>query len=535
MASLIVFLAGLLVWLACASYLHRPFVGDQVDDGQYLVGAQSLRDGHGYRLPSRVGSPVATKYPPGVSIVTSLALRLAPGEPTLTRDQQIARAFMFACAIVLAVGLRRLARLCGLDAWVATFLALALLFHPTVMMSSHSLNADLPFAALATWLTCRWAERWQRGTGLTLRASVVDALIVSAAMIVRGNGITLLIAGLVAFVVVARSVRDCWRPAVLYPAALYLTTVVVLVGTVKAWAGAQAGPRDTGNYGTELAAAYAAAPHVLHYPLTNAARVPGLVAGVVLPMTQWMTPIVRTLDRFDPLRWTLDAAVLALIAIGLLRMVRPHLGPAVLLQVALTLAVFCAWYYPIDMRFCLPIVPVVLIAFVLGVVTTLRRLIAGAAASRAASAVILAGGLIVLASVLVRAVHHDGARGEGPDPQFAEAFDAIRRLTPGDAVIICEVPELVYLNTGRQTAPIRDDTRVVAGLPPSWPSLTHWVEAAGGRPLYVFGPQPKAGASASLTGALVGEPPRGVATIFSSTQGALWLGQVSDVPQLANR
>jgi hypothetical protein len=118
---------------------------------------------------------------------------------------------------------------------------------------------------------------------------------------------------------------------------------------------------------------------------------------------------------------------------------------------------------------------------------------------------------------------------------LAEAFAAIRRLTPSDAVIICEVPELVYLNTGRQAAPIRDDTRVVAGLPPSWPSLTPWVEAAAGRPLYLFGEQPNVATVPSLTRSLVGEAPEGVTTIFSSAHGALWLGQIRDSSQLANR
>lgn len=132
-----VFVVGLIVWACCVSCLRRPFVGDEVDDGQYLVGAQSLRDGTGYRLTSRVGSPVARKYPPGVSAVTAVGLTLMPGQPSLAKDQAVARAYMLLSTIGLAVACRRLCMLCGLDGWTATLLGLAVPFHPDVVMFSH--------------------------------------------------------------------------------------------------------------------------------------------------------------------------------------------------------------------------------------------------------------------------------------------------------------------------------------------------------------------------------------------------------------
>src|SRR4051812_6343397 len=82
-------LAVLAAWIYSACSHHRPYIGDFMDDGEYFAAAQSLRDGKGYRLPSRPGSPPELKYPPGLSLIA--AQMMPSGPSTLESDFRAAR------------------------------------------------------------------------------------------------------------------------------------------------------------------------------------------------------------------------------------------------------------------------------------------------------------------------------------------------------------------------------------------------------------------------------------------------------------
>src|SRR5690242_9398649 len=77
----ILLLVGLIVFTLIAIDLDHGQDGVVHDDGIYLVSAQSLCAGHGYRLPSRPGSP-PPKYPIGLPGVLAIALGIAPGSPS---------------------------------------------------------------------------------------------------------------------------------------------------------------------------------------------------------------------------------------------------------------------------------------------------------------------------------------------------------------------------------------------------------------------------------------------------------------------
>ena len=70
---------GIAAWLAAVGLSPRLLPGDMIDDGEYLVGAQAIADGHGYVLPSRPGVPPASKYPPGTSLLAVPFIKAWPG------------------------------------------------------------------------------------------------------------------------------------------------------------------------------------------------------------------------------------------------------------------------------------------------------------------------------------------------------------------------------------------------------------------------------------------------------------------------
>ncbi len=519
---LAVFLIGIAVWFASSASLRRAFVGDMVDDGQYLVGAQSLRAGTGYRLVSRPGEPVARKYPPGVSVMTWAALECVPGPPSLAKDQAVARGLMFACAIGLACGCRRLFALCGLDGWAGTLLALAVLYHPAVVAYVGYLNADLPFAALTTWLACRWAARWQRPTPSSSLAWAVDGLLGGLAIVVRGNGVTLPLAGLVGIMTArsGRTVRD--GVAFLSPAVLIPALAIVLVAS-------QAGGRDTGFYGSELSGAYKAKPKLWTIPLGNAKRVSHVLATeMIWPMAEWSTPEGNVLGRWPPGAVALCDGTLLLIVVGLWRLVPTRLGWAILTQAVLTVGLFCVWHFPFQVRFVLPLLPFMMVGFAAGAGFLLQPVLSSAIVQRTAGGAALIGGIVVLVGVIAYAHRYGGVRGRGAEPGTVEAFDAVRRLTaPGDVVFSGPSPELIYLNSGRQAAPLLDDDRFFANLPPVWSRLQRWLRTGGAT--YFLIQRPESCKSYDFQRAADAATPYTVKPLFQSSDGQYWLGQMTNV------
>src|SRR5262245_15568175 len=81
----------LILGSGCILWLHRGNAGDVIDDGLYLVSAQALRDGLGYRLPSRPDIPTASRFPIGLPAVIATILWISPGKPSLWRDVLIAK------------------------------------------------------------------------------------------------------------------------------------------------------------------------------------------------------------------------------------------------------------------------------------------------------------------------------------------------------------------------------------------------------------------------------------------------------------
>ena len=152
----IFFIFFVLLWnLMGFHYSHGP-MGSVVDDGEYFIGAESIANGEGYKLTSRF-SDQATKYPIGVSFLSSIGLTLLPDNASLDSKIQVvklltrlaANGFYIACCFWLIK--------IGLSSWVAVMSTLIAMFNNTVIVSSSSLLAEVYFGA-SVFLCFLW---WQ--------------------------------------------------------------------------------------------------------------------------------------------------------------------------------------------------------------------------------------------------------------------------------------------------------------------------------------------------------------------------------------
>jgi hypothetical protein len=529
----VVFILGLIVWALVAARMSRPLLGDAVDDGQYLVGALSMRAGTGYRLVSRVGSPVARKYPPGTSTLTLLAMELVPGRPTLVKDAAVVRVLMLGCAILFAIGSYRLFLLMGLGSWCSALLGLAVLFYPLVLGISEVLNSDLPFAMISIFLLCRWAYRWQKPGSAGLRAWLVDGCLVAAAMVIRGNGFTLLLAGAAAWWL-GKPKRSLAQLGVFagIPIAVAAASMLLIAS--------QKGHADTGFYGSELVAGYSTVRHVWDIPLSNIERMPIVFTWAVWPMAKWTMPIFRFFAHHAAIRIGLGILVMAAAAVGLIPTFRRKLGPAAAVLLVLTLMVYAVWYFPFDVRYVFPILPLILGGFILAVRYAGSALGASSRLTPIVAAVVLAGAVAPSGSLAYHAARHNWKTAAGLDPDEVAAFTAIQRVTPSDAVVFARIPELIYLYTGRQSAPLIDDVSLAAGKPPAWHASLHWLTAASGHPIYIFGTPPTvsddwrgamADDSTDATDTFVNSAPYVIQTVYLSPHDHFWLGRLTDRPK----
>ncbi len=516
---LLAFLIGLIAWVATTAYLKRPFVGDWVDDGQYLVSARSICDLGGYRLPSRPGNPVATKYPIGTSTVAAVAMALLPGGASTGHDWLAGRIVVVCAGVALAVACRRFLQLSGLAGWPACLLALAVVWHPQMMHLTATLMSDVPFAAVSTVLLVRWVGRPRSG-GEPDWVWAADGLLAGAGWLIRGNGITLVVAALV-----GASLRGpSWARA----------TAAVLAGVACLWlpaaihVRAMSGPRDTGGYATEQVAAYRAADHFWSLPAANLSRIPGEMATAVCSPMAWTTPVVAASARWPALRWAVGAATLGLIAVGSWRLIRRDAWPPpVWVHASLTLVVFIVWHYPFNLRFALPLIPLIFAGCAMGVEALTRR---GAGATLFAAGSLTAS-VLVVAGIALRSHAHSGVMGGGRTSSTTDLFEAISSLTPSDAAIFCRVPELIYLNTGRVAAPLRDDADLYVMKPLSWEGLRGWTRLVGDRPLYILETDSMVEGDGGNVAALCRDGRCDRTPIAVGSAGRLWRVERRDDPQ----
>jgi hypothetical protein len=266
---------------------------------------------------------------------------------------------------------------------------------------------------------------------------------------------------------------------------------------------------------------YEAASHLWSIPMTNLGRLPGLLASALFTPLEWTSVVIAFCSRWPIALWVVRAATLALLACGIWRSVQRKTWPAaVWIHAVLTLLLYVFWHYRIDHRFMLSLLPLALVLCVTGVdVITNRKAI-----STLVCAGSLAGSLVVAAGMLWRAYPHGGVMIDFRSEPISRALKAIRDLTPADSLVICSIPEVVYLNAGRIAAPLKDDVILYSGRPVSLDHLRKMMESAGNRPIYIYIDETE-GVTRDEIAALCVEGGLRVVPVFETRQFYVWLVQ----------
>ncbi len=534
-AAPIVLALGLGIWTIIAAGLDNGHVGIVLDDGIYLSAARALRDGKGYELPGRPGTP-KPKYPIGFSGAIALALQVAPGPATLTRDIVVARGVVLASGWLFALAVYAWLRRLGLGPWTTLLIVFSTLFHHVALIGCAStIFSDLPFCALSYVLLARWALRTPSARPSV--RSFVDGVLAGIAMLVRGNGITLVLAALVAAASGSQRRRQLLTCA--------LGAALVVVPSRLATRGHERRV-PSGDYALEFRAGWTSAASGMEIVGTNIkAMALTFPTDVLLPNMTYTASLVQFATRHPAAVVVLQVAVALCVLFGLIRLVRRSRrrdGPA-WVYVAGTLAIFAVWPWTriID-RFLLSLFPMVLLAFMLGVEGILRWMSQKEAVwrglpsrdSRRSDHHLSAArprfltrrrcqrwGFMALmlvclgiASVAIRSTvlfHTSGHQWPGGSHRDSLdlALTYLRTQTASEAVVAANEPETVFLYTSRQAVPLLEDDDVVAGRLGRRDRLLLWMAEVPGRPFYLLvrgRPQDPQGVDLGQAAALASDP-----------------------------
>jgi len=176
-------LVAVLSWTSIQNY--RVFFGMYHDDGIYLVSAQSLAEGSGYRMLFLPGEPAQTKYPIGFSFLLSLIWRAFPSFPdnltALEIGQVVIAVALPLVAATYLIATRRVTPALGLVIFAISALNRRQLDFAPMLMS------DLPCAllsVLALWRTEIVAKR-----PFNLVSAALLGLIFGAVATIRMQGL----------------------------------------------------------------------------------------------------------------------------------------------------------------------------------------------------------------------------------------------------------------------------------------------------------------------------------------------------------
>jgi len=480
---------GLLVWAIVAMSIDNGHVGVFHDDGIYLVSAQAIRDGRGYQLPSRPGNP-PPKYPIGFPLALALALRGMAGPGSLDRDLLAARIVVTASGLLFFATAYRWMRVMRVPPAVATAVVLATAFHQATLVGCGcAVFSDLTFCGLTYFLLLMLAGTRKRSPGTAVGTGLASGLLAGAGYLVRGNGITLMVATLLDS---GRKRRRSWRWAgnVAGMAMVLFAVKWVPVSRVRAV--------PSGDYGLEMQAGWSSLRAGLAIVITNLAAVLlDFPTRVLLPVTSYSTPIVRVLRDHPLAAIGLRLGLSSLVLLGLIRLARLGRGRALpaWFHVLATMAIFLVWPWTMIMdRFLLGVVPLVLLAFWAGLCLIGQR-IAWLRHSRLAPSRLALGALVVatvgIACVTARSVSgfHFGSRqwpGASSRRSLSEALSLISTRLEPSAVLAARWPETVYLYTGRQGVPLTEDDDILRGRFDRSDRLRLWMDQVPGRPFYLL-------------------------------------------------
>jgi hypothetical protein len=393
------------------------------DDAIYFVTAKALAQGHGYRIESLPGAPWQTKYPPLLPLYYSILWRLAPQFPANLGPATLFAWVWLPVWVALAY---RLFRHLGLSSRIALVLCAAVALNLHLSAFAMRTQPELLFASL--WTASAALVFGRKGKG----AAVLAGVIAGATYLTKTAALPLLAAGPLYYLT-----RREYRKAGLFAAAM----LPAIVG----W-----------NIWVRWHLVHTADPIRMYYTdylgyhlFTVTLR--GYPAMVARNFDALLGSIGGLLLERDEAPGILERVIGVVALVGMLRHLR-RIGwnPYHLFALGY-MALLVVWHYPPDVRFMLPLLPVVLA----GLWTEGAMLFALVSGRSRAAAVALA----TACSLFLLYFGVVGWR------QFAESnrefrllrardyfpvYDWIERHTgPGENFLASE-DSMLYLYTGRQ-------------------------------------------------------------------------------------
>jgi len=430
-------LAGLVlthIVLAVLLFDPKPFIGG--DNAGYMVLAESIEIGQGYRDIYLPDAPLHTKYPPFYPVLLAVAGLFGGGLIAL----KVISAVFTSISVVLAFLLARTR--CGWQAALAVAAPFAL--NPVLLYYSHWVLSEAPFVALT--LIALWASERMDDSPRWLALALVAALL---AYLTRAAGLPLLAALLVAI-----GWKRAWRRLAVAGAA-----IAPVVGGWWLW-GRIAQTSNSQAYGSEFLLLNPYDPSMgyvgpggLLARIVNNAR---LYAVEVLPQSLAGVTPGGGVNLFALL------AGLLIIGLALVAWTRGIRRPRVL-ELFMVFYAGLIFLWPetwTDRRFLLPLLPVLFTLAALGVVWCFDFL----RVKPRVWVLPVVGAILVLLAVpdhvrsasfsrdCMRIYRQGDTLACYPPPwrAFVEAADWVAVNTAEDVIVINRKPRLFYLFSGRR-------------------------------------------------------------------------------------
>lgn len=483
--SAILLVSGLSAWTVMAFSLDMGPVGSFHDDGIYLVAAQSLRDGKGFGLTSRPGTP-PPKYPIGFPALIAVALKVVPISPGLSQEISVARAVVLASGCVFfGVAFHWLRRV-GLRPIAAVLVVLSTAFHLQILTTcAASIWTELPFCAATYLLLARWSSARKSAVPSYGACCLVDGILAGAGYLIRSNGIALLLAASLRAILLPRRWRNLISCAlgfgiVVVPLSLYPRRHARLV--------------PSGDYLLEMRAGWSSLAAGGAIVASNVGFLTKqLSAAIVLPNLTGSAPVVRLLASLPSGTATVQFLVSAIVLVGVVRLARASRradAPAWCFAVATLLICFVWPWTSILLRLLVPLFPMVILSFYHGTICLARRVGTSTGARARLGYVIL---LIILIGNMSLALRHEyvyqSDGGKYPcgvkNRETAAVLEYLRTRLEPDAVVASTKPELVYLYAHKQAFPLNEDDDILAKRYGRTKRLLLWLGQVPGRPVYV--------------------------------------------------
>ncbi len=402
-------------WIA---YQHAA-VGFWNDDGLYVSSAQSLAQGHGYRIPSLPDNPPQTKYPILFPAILAVVFKLFPDFPANTWILKLIP--LLATLGWLLASRRWIARFS--NEATGTWTVILAASTPVVMTLSVSLLADSLFALLAT-LALIYAHDTISGSSGATRKAILAAIFAAGAFHAKTTGSAVILAILILF-----AIRRGWRSLVCFGA--------IAAGLCLPWIAWQAAQGTIAIDHYNSWQNYRTWQVLLNFPISQKLLIMGSNALVLI-----LQPAMLPAALPSILRFVLALAFAALVAAGFFAERRIAIAHVFFL---IYIGMMIAWaWWPV--RFAATLLPLALYFASAGV----RRIARTPSIVPFAAAALLC---ISLGGVAIQTLRSTAA-GVAPMDDFhprldwpatLNAIDRAKTVTRSDAVILSSVDPSVWL------------------------------------------------------------------------------------------